>query len=497
MGIDIPSGAVVISSRTVITSVLAGLGVSVGSAVFPARRAAKVPPIAAMRDVAVDTSGDSRRRTVVGTALTVLGAAAMAAGLFGDAGITAVGLGAPLVFLGVAVLGPVLARPLSRVIGSPLPRLRGTAGNLARENAMRNPKRTAATASALMIGVALVGFITILASSTKASVNAMVDESFTGDLVVDSGSFGVGGLSTDLAERLRDVPEVEAVTGMRLAPAQVDGTSTSLFAADTAVLEDIVDVGVSDGSLRDMGATDIAVADAVAEREGWEVGDTVPVRFVETGVQQLTVAATFAEADLTGDHIIGMAAHEANVADRFDAKVAIELADGVDPERGRAAVAAVADEYPQGTVQDSSEYKEAQAAQIDVLLNLVYALLGLAVLIALLGIANTLALSIFERTRELGLLRAIGMTRSQLRATVRYEAVVISLLGTVLGLAIGVGFGWAIVRALDGEGITTFALPAGQLGVMVVVAALAGVAAAVLPARRAARLDVLGAISAA
>jgi putative ABC transport system permease protein len=496
MGVDIPSGAVVVSSKTVIVSLIAGLGVSVGSAIFPARRAAKVPPIAAMRDVAIDNSGSSTRRTVAGLALSGLGAAAIATGLSGDAGISLVGLGAGLVFLGVAVLGPILARPISRVLGSPLPRLRGTAGNLARENAMRNPKRTSATAAALMIGVALVGFITIVASSAKASLDETIDRTFTGDLVIASGSFGDGGLSPELAERLGKLPEVGAVTSLRLAAAEVDGKATTVYGADLDATQEIMDLGVTSGSLDHLGADEIAISADEAEAKGWKVGSKVPVRFAETGVEQLTVAGIYTETDLAGDHLLGLAAYEANVADQFDMMVMVELADGVDTEAGRAAVTKVADDFPQGEVQDLTELKASQAAQIDMMLNLIYVLLGLAIFIALLGIANTLALSIFERTRELGLLRAVGMTRSQLRATVRYEAVIISLLGTALGLAIGLGFGWAVVKALSGEGITTFLVPVDQLGVMVAIAALAGVAAAVLPARRAARLDVLAAISA-
>jgi putative ABC transport system permease protein len=191
---------------------------------------------------------------------------------------------------------------------------------------------------------------------------------------------------------------------------------------------------------------------------------------------------------------VGIEAYDANIVDRFDQQVLMIVADGVDADQARAAVTKVADAYPQGDVQDRNEYKEAQTKNMDMLLNLIYALLALAVFIALLGIANTLALSIFERTRELGLLRAVGMTRRQLRATVRYESVIIALLGTTLGLSIGTAFGWSIVKALEDQGLDTFNFPVSQLAVVTVIAALAGVAAAALPARRAARLDILGAI---
>ncbi len=496
LGIDIPAGGIVLTSKTVIVSTIAGLGVSIVSAVFPARRAAKVPPIAAMREVAVDKSSRSRRRVVNGSIITGLGALAMGAGLFGGAGLAPVGLGAVLIFIGVAVLGPVLARPISRVIGSPLPRLKGVPGNLARQNAMRNPKRTSATAAALMIGVALVGFITILASSTKASVAKNVAKTFNGDLVVSSNVGGEGGLSPALAEQLSALPELDAVSGFRIAPAEVDGSGTNLVSGDPLAMQEITDFGTTEGSLSALHANEIAVSKEKADAKGWTLGQSIAVRFADTGVQQFTMAATYTEDATLGEYFIGTEAFDANIADRFDRQVMMTVADGVDADQARAAVTEVAAAYPQGEVQDRDEYSAAQTKNLDMLLNLIYALLALAVFIALLGIANTLALSIFERTRELGLLRAVGMTRRQLRATVRYESVIIALLGTTLGLAIGTAFGWSIVKALSDQGLDTFAFPASQLAVVTVIAALAGVAAAALPARRAARLDILGAIKA-
>jgi putative ABC transport system permease protein len=496
LGIDIPAGGIVLSANTVVISLVAGLGVSVASALFPARRASKVAPVAAMREVALDASAGSRRRVGLGLVVTAVGAATIASGLFGDGGAPVVGLGAAVVFVGVAVLGPVIARPLSRVIGAPLPRLRGVSGQLARENAMRNPKRTSATAAALMIGVALVGFITILASSTKASINTTMDKAFTGDLVVHTDNFAAGGLSPELAAQLKELPEVKAVTGLRATAAQVDGSSTMLYGVDPDASAEIFDLGVTAGSLHDLGKAEIAVQEDVARDHGWKLGQTVPVRFAETGVQPLRIAVLYADKDLAGDYFVGLPAYEANVADQFDVQVFIDLADGVDVPSATKAIAAVTDQHPLAELQDRTAFKEAQGKQIDMMLNLIYALLALAVIIALLGIANTLALSIFERTRELGLLRAVGMTRGQLRTTVRWESVIIALLGTTLGLVIGTSFGWMMVRALRGEGLNTFTIPVGQLAVVVVIAGIAGVAAAILPARRAARLDVLDAIGA-
>ena len=495
MGIDLPSGSVVVTSSTVIISIMAGLLVSIASAVFPARRASKVPPVAALREVAFDRSGTSKRRAAIGSSITGLGAATMAAGLFGGAGLALVGLGAATVFMGVAVLGPILARPISRVLGAPLPRLRGMPGTLARENAMRNPKRTSTTAAALMIGVALVGFITILAASAQKSVEKSVERTFTGDLVVSAGGAVDGGLSPQLATDVAALPEIETATGFRTAAARVDGSNATVTGLDPREVDHVLALDVIEGSIADIGLGTIAIHDDVVEKHGWTLGDVVPVEFAETGVQQLRLAAIFSEKDAVGEYFVGLDTYEANVADQFDSRVAMSIHDGVDIDVATDAVSALAADYPQAEVQNRDEFVDSALESLKTILNLIYALLALAVFIALLGIANTLALSIFERTRELGLLRAVGMTRSQLRATVRWEATIIALLGTTLGLTIGTGFGWAIVRALKGEGIGEFTVPFGHLALIAVLAAGAGVAAAVLPARRAAKLDVLGAIT--
>ena len=495
-GLDIPAAGIVVTARTVVASLLTGLLVSVGSAVLPARRASKVPPIAALRDLAHDRSGRSRRRLVIGAVVTAAGAASLLLGLLSqsDRALPAVGGGAAVIFLGVAVLGPVIARPVSRLIGAPLPALMGMPGRLARENAIRNPKRTAATAAALMIGVSLVCFITIVAASSKASSAAQIDKAFTGDFVIDAGSPGGPGFSHDLAERLDRLPEVKAASGVRQGFAPIGGTPADLLAIDPATYGKIVDLDLARGRLEDLGHDGIAVRDTVATARGWSVGDKVPVRFALTGDQQLTVAAVYRAKNVAGDYVIGLATHEANLADRFDTQVLVAKADGVSVADARAAIEAVTAEYPTAKLQDQTEYKQAQAGQINRVVNLVYVLLALGVLIGLLGIANTLALSIFERTRELGLLRAVGMTRRQLRSMVRWESVIIALLGAFLGLVIGLFSGWAMVTAVADEG-ARLQLPAGQLAAVALIAALAGMVAAVLPARRASRLNLLAAIA--
>jgi putative ABC transport system permease protein len=495
-GFDIPAGGIVLATSSAVIAFSAGVIVTVVAAVSPSRKAAKVPPVAAMRDVAVSSTGyGSKQRIFVGTGILGLGAAALLYGLFGDPGnaLPIVGLGVLLVFFGVSVLGRTVALPLSRVIGLPLPRLRGIAGHLARENAMRNPKRTAATASALMIGVGLVSFITIFAASTKASFSNTVDEAFTGDFIATSGQNGVGGVAPEFTARVNELPEIEVAGGVRAGLAEIDGSPRQVLAPSREVFG-IFDVEPVAGSPDDLDAISIAVFDNVADDKDLSIGDRVPVDFTATGPQELTVAMIYGDNAAAGDWLLGTDAFTANFPDQMDVQVFVKKADGVSADDGLAAVEGVAADYPGVDVLDQTEYKEEQMGFVDQMLGLVYALLALAILIALLGIGNTLALSIVERTRELGVLRAVGMTRKQLRSTIRWESVIIAVQGALLGLVIGVFFGWALVTALEDEGLNTFTVPVLSLVVVVVLAALAGVVAAVMPARRAARLDVLRAI---
>ncbi len=496
-GFEIESRGIVLAPRTILISMVVGVVITLVAALSPARKAGKVPPIAAMRDIAVGSTGyGSRLRVLIGAGLLVLGVASLLGGLFGggSSALSLVGVGVLLVFFGVSVLGRTIALPLSRAIGVPLPRLRGVTGNLARENAMRNPKRTAATASALMIGVALIGFITILAASTKSSTDAAIDGALTGDFVVNPGSFGSGGLDPDLAREINELPEVAAATGVRAAAVEIDGGTQQVLGVDPRTGFELVDVEPLEGSPSELGADGIAVFEDVAEEDGLAIGDTVDVTFKDSGVQPLRVAMIYGEDQPAGSYLLGREAYEANVAEQYDTFVFVDAASGVSSDRALAAVTRVAEGFPGADVQDRTAFKEELTKPVDQLLGLVYALLALAIVIALLGIGNTLALSILERTREVGLLRSVGMTRAQLRSTIRWESVIIALQGTLLGMVIGGFFGWALVRALREEGIDRFTVPVTTLLVVLLLAALAGVLAAVLPARRAAKLDVLRAI---
>ena len=496
LGADIPATGIQFQPRTVIVSLAVGLIVTVLAAVMPARKATRVPPVAALQpETAFAPTGFRKRRIVLGVLITAVGVALLLAGLFRSEGnrLVNVASGAVVVFLGVAVLSPLIARPLARVIGWPFARVFRLPGNLARENAMRNPRRTASTAAALMIGLALVSFVSIFAASIKASTTEILEESVTADYILFNDNFQP--FSPEAAERLAEQPQLAAVAGMRFGPWKLDGVGKSLAGIDPVTYQQVVRTEVTDGSFDDLASGGLAVKDTVAESSGWTVGENVAMEFPRTGVEQVPVKAIYEDNSLNGDFLLGLTTYERAYADQADSQILVKAAPGVAPADSRAAIDQVMTDFPNVTVRDQAEFREEQARQIDQIINLFYSLLGLAILIALFGIVNTLGLSIFERIRELGLLRAVGATRRQLRSMIRWEAVIIAVLGAVLGLAVGVFFGWTIVRALASQGITEFTVPAGQLVSFVLAAAIAGILAAVLPGRRAAKIDVLRAIT--
>jgi putative ABC transport system permease protein len=496
VGIDIPSGSVVVKPNTIIIGLVVGSVVTVLSAALPARKAARIAPIAALRDVAFERPPNVARRIVVGLTVLTLGVVVLLVGLFGDMArrYLPIGVGALLVFAGAVVLTPLFARALARALGAPLRVLKGMTGTLARENAARNPKRTAVTAAALMLGVTLVGFITIFASSAKASVSQAIDEQLKVDYIIGSGAgFGTG-LSPALGASIKALPEIQSETALRFGPAQIDGAGEFLFAVDPKATVDMFDFDTKAGNFATMSPRGIAVSEHTAKDKGWRVGDAVAVLFAQTGTVPLTIDAIYDGTQIVGNYVISMQGFEQNFADQIDYQVFAKLKPGVSAAAGRAAIEPLLARYPTAKLMDEAEYKEDQEAQINQIVNLIYGLLFLAIVVAVIGIANTLALSVYERTREIGLLRAVGMTRSQVRSAVRWESVIIALLGTVLGLGLGLFFGWTIVASLKSQGFSRFAAAPGQLAVVVILAAIVGIVAAWLPARRAAKLDILRAI---
>jgi putative ABC transport system permease protein len=495
-GVGVPSAGMSPGVDVVIAGLVTGIGVTLLAATFPAWRASRVSPLAALRDVAVDHSGASVWRAASGAALAVAGVVALVTGPDTGEPMMVAGLGALATFVGVVLLGPVAARLAASAIGAPIAALRGTNGRLARGNAMRNPKRTAGTASALMIGVAVVALFASVASSIKYSMTDLLDRSFGGDLVVRPDGFSGAGLEPELAGRIAELPEVARATPLRDAPVTLGDEEVWLVASDVATMADIIELGDVTGDLDRLGDDEIAVSADWAEDHGHRVGDALDVRFADGESGALSIVATYTERDLMGDHLVDVSVLEPHHAVASDFLVLIDLVEGTSLDAGRTAVSAVTQPAGDPLIETSDEYLDAMASELDAALGLVYGLLGLAVVIALIGIANALSLSLYERTRELGLLRAVGQTRRALRATVRWESVIISLFGTIGGLALGTFLCWGLVRAIaTTEGFAQFAPSYSTIGVVLVVAVLAGVLAAWRPARRASKLDVLDAIA--
>ena len=490
--LDVDAGLAVLPTA-VATAVGCGLVVTVLSALVPARRASKVPPVAAMRHVAVDRSGRSRVRFATGLAVGGLGVASVVAGATGGE-LQRVGLGLIGTLVGLLLAGPGVARPVSNALGWPVARLRGITGQLARANAGRNPRRSASTAQALMIGMGIVAFFMVVNTSIRASIDKTLDEDFAGDFIIDSGGLSGIGLPHELAVKLGELPEVASATPMRYDAAELKGRSQNLTAT-TSTAFGVFGLDVVQGSdALDLG--EVVVLKETATKRHLQVGDTVTLDFLDSGPTRLRVAGIYdgPEASQLGSFILGIDELARHVENDSDYQIMITLADGTAPAEAKPVLDAVTKPYLSADVQTVDDYSKSIGDQLDVILNLVLGLTVLAIVIAMLGITNTVALSVLERTRELGLLRAVGMSRSQVRAAIRWESVIIALLGTSLGLAFGVLGGWGLVASLKDDGFEVFRVPFGTLTGMTALAAGLGTLAALLPAWRASRLNVLDAI---
>jgi putative ABC transport system permease protein len=491
LGLGVPDGPLTVMPRTVVVAMSVGVVVTLVSALIPARRAAAIPPVAAMSEVGARTTRRSlRNRAIVGSALAVLGAVAMAIGLLLENGssLAMVSTGAVGVFLGMSTLAPLLAGPLAKVLSSPL---RGITGKLARENTIRQPRRTASTASALMIGVALVAFVSIFAASVKASVGENIAESFPADLSFTSSNVNVG-VSQAVVAELNDVDGFDAVSSVRVGSFSIDDAELDVGGVDPATIDRVYHMGAS----TELTALDdgMMVAEPTMNENGWSVGDVITVEYEATGEVVTEIVGTFEDQNF-GNYLISDQTFIENIGDDQVAIAFVSLADGVTLDEGKATAEAAMSGFPNISVDTKAEFIADAEAQVDQLVALFSGLLGLALVIALLGIANTLALSIVERTREIGLLRAVGMGRRQVRSMIRLEAIVIAVFGALLGVLIGSGIGFGVVSSLADDGLGSFTLPGVQLVVWLLAAAVAGVLASIGPARKAARLDVLKAIS--
>ncbi|MFG3137745.1 ABC transporter permease [Streptomyces sp. NPDC048211] len=500
IGFPFPDGPLVISGVSLLLPLGVGVVVCAGSALMPAVHAGRTAPLAALRETVVDDSAGSRTRTVTGLLLLLASVGVVLTGALADLSVRLSAVGAVLALAAFVVLGPFASTCAVRVLGAPLGRLRGATGHLARRNALRSPKRTASTATALMTGVAVVSLFTVFGASLKATMNQTVDRSFAGDLAISAPGFGAGGsgLSPRLAPAVDRLPDVATAVGLGKGVAEVNGSGRALTVTDPAALAAVLDLGKVDGSMKALGTHGLAVSGTEAGKRGLHTGSTVRLAFTDGKERTFTVRAVYGRSELAGDYVLTRQAWAPHRGQDSDSLVAVSFKDGVSASDGRAAVEQAVAAYGNPQVQTRGEYAQSSAGGIDMMLTLVYALLALAVLIALLGIANTLTLAVHERTRELGLLRAVGQTRRQLRAMVRWESVLVAAFGTAGGLLLGGFLGWVLVKASEGTGDTAFAfaLPPTRLLVVALVGIAAGALAGGRPARRAARLDVLRAIAA-
>jgi putative ABC transport system permease protein len=483
-------GGLTFTYQPVLWSYVVGMLVTIVAAYFPARRAAKVPPVAAMRDDVAMPQRSLRIRVLIGSLVTAAGVVLAGLGL-SSSGAALLGAGLALVFLGVAMLAPVIARPVVKALGAAYPRVFRTPGRLATQNALRNPRRTAATASALMIGLALVSGINVMSASTKASIDRQVDQSFAADYMVSAAARMFS--PAEPAKAVQAVPGVEQVTALYAGRYKAGQKTQSFVATERpADLDKAARLSLLSGST-DLGDDGLLVDRPTASSDHLRVGSTVGVVFPDGKTASLRVAGVYANNPLVGSRVLALPAYLAHTDHPTGAALMINVAkaDAATKKSIEQALSA----YPDLKVEDQSDVKKAVQQGVDQLVMLLTALLALSIIIAALGIINTLALSVIERTREIGLLRAIGTSRRQTRRMIRLESVLIAAFGAVLGIGLGVVFGIGFQRALRDQGLNVLSVPVPTLVGYVVLSALIGVLAALWPAWRASRMDVLKAIA--
>jgi putative ABC transport system permease protein len=478
-----------------IITIIVGVVVTVVCAIAPAIRSGRVPPLAAMRDVAIDHADVSRIRKVVGAIAVISAMVFVWLGLRGNT--TALGGAAAALFLALIALGPFLATPVARLATPVLTAARGASGTMAGRNAARNPKRTALTAGALAVGLALLIGVATLGASAKATTRDVVGQSFNGDYVVtakqgNNGPSVPATLTDDL--KAADVGDVMGLAATMLQIKDSGGLKAKqVVALNPADAEKVLDIPFVTGGFADLGPDGILVAKDKADRDNVGVGDTYDAQLIDGTPLQLKVAGIF-DSKLFGNLIVDRTIFDGSPVPVFDLGVFIRTSDGV-TAANTAAITAVVDKYPSLKLQSRDEYISEQSKQIDGFLNFIYALLGMSIFIAIIGIVITLMLAVYERRRELGLLRAVGTTRRQVRSAVLWESMITAVVGVIAGTALGVSLGWIIVAALKDQGLSVFSLPIPTIVVAAVLALLFAAAAAVFPARRAAKADILEAIA--
>jgi len=497
-GLGFPDSGTVLATRTIIVAAIVGIGITVASVLVPARRAGRIPPVAAMRPE-LGFAAINTRRLLGSGIVTAVGALSFIIGLFirpgGATGLTVfAGGGALLLFLGIASMSAAVAKPVTSVLGWPAARLLGTPGVLARQNAGRAPRRTAASAAALMIGVSLVSAAAVFAASLRDTFVRTLDRAVAADYVISDSSFQ--GLSPAVAETLRQLPELSAVSPFRAIVAEIDEATTTIGAVDATAIEQLLNLQVTSGSLAGLADGGLLVNDSQATDLGVGVGDQVHITLANGSRHSLEVSGIYAEAAVAGNLLISIDTLE-SISDQppRDFFLVARLADGVDPRLADQAVRAAVADLPQVDVQTNAEFRRQQQDQINQLLIVITALLLFAIAIAIVGISITLALSVFERTREIGLLRAVGMNRRQLRRSVRWEAVIVSVFGSLVGVVLGTLIGIALSSAVPNNIIDSISFSPGITVFIVIAAVIAGLLAALYPSFKASNMNILDAIA--
>ena len=545
LGFELPSGGLIVNQNAFLLSFITGVVVTIISGLLPAFRASRVPPLAAMRETAIEVNyhriditaliqlipalmiakvlevltvpqltvlyiiaafivvriiwnktvkRNVSIRRLIPVALSVVISLATLIAVLNGASSNLLGATVGFTFLAVIIAGPYIALPTALFIGRPIAAARGITGTMARQNSARNPIRTARTASPVLIGVALITSVSALAASISGKIDTVFADQFNGDYVVNTDNRGFGGLSPSLATDLAKLPEVDQATGIGLVTAKLDGKGQYITTISPDTIDGIWNLGLINAKYSDLTTSGIFISQKKAEKRGWKKGVVLNAEFADGTTRPLTIVGFYDHNEI-GDYIVSKELLANTTVVSFDVGVYIATKEGVSASQASKALTAAVKKYGQGELLSKSDYIKKQSGSVTQFLSVIYALLALSLLIAALGVVITLLLSVFERQRELGLLRAVGMTQSQVRTTVRWETVITALLGVFLGVVLGIGLGWVIVYVLKDQGLDTFELPISTVLKIMVMSFLVALVAAIYPAWRATKVDILSALN--
>ncbi len=493
-GAKMPAGPLIVTATPVIASLAVGILVTVVAALLPAWRAAKIPPVAAMNSVhGVATTKSLVVRNSIGGVITLAGAAAIVAGAAtGKDGKYTIGAGAFFALIGIIILIPLLSRPVIALVRPGLSKVFGVSGKLASQNAVRNPRRTGATASALAIGLTLVTGLSVLGITIGTAIDKMTTDNLKADYLVQMAAGG-SGLDPEVVSSLRKAPGVSAVSPKQPSYLKI-GDSEQSVAGVTPDIDKLIKVEPVSGSLAALGRGQLAVDDETAAKHGWKAGSKLPVEFADKKKGELTVGATYKKSELIDSVLVPTSVLDAHQNKPYIPEVYVKVDGGASSAHEKALVDALG-QNPAIKFMDRQDIRNEAGGMINAMLNVMYGLLAMALIIAVLGVINTLAMSVYERQQEIGMLRAIGLDRRRVKTMIRLEAVVISLFGAVIGIGLGSFLAWAIGQTIK-ESIPGYVLvmPWDRIAVFLLLAGLVGVLAAMWPARSAAKLNMLTAI---